>query len=1191
VKLREIVVYEVATRLRSPSTWAYALILFLVAMWMFMGTFDDGGAFANAPERIAGGSVLAGMFGMLVTAALFGGAATRDVAHGTAPLLYTAPISRTQYLGGRFLGALTVNALLLVAIPLGTLAGTALSGHWDPASVGPYRPAAWLQAYFLFLLPNLLLVGAVLFAIGALTRQMVPVYLGAIGVFIGYVVALNYAERIDSALVAGLIDPFGLVTLQATTEYWTESERNTRLIGLPATLAWNRALWLAVAAGVLAVLHGAFRFAHPDGGRGRRRRRRVVAAPEGERLRAVEVPRAAGTFGPWTAARQTLAVAGNALREVAASRWFALVLLACVGLPMLWGWNVGSTVFDTSTWPVTLLIVETVLSRRSVVLFMVLVLLYAGELVWKARENGAAEILDAAPVPTAVQLLGRFLALAALILAFQAAALLGGLLIQALQGYHHFELGLYLRVVFGLKLVDYLLLGALAMAIHVLVDHKNLGHMVTLLAVGFTLLLGPLLGIRHHLLLYGTAPGWSYSDMNGFGPFAEPLVWFRLYWLAWAALLLVVAMLLWVRGREPGLRHRLRSARRRLQGPLLRAAGVAAALILVLGGFVFYNTNVLNDYAPPAEAGAVQAMYEKRYARYLDLAHPIITHAELRVDLRPHEGAVAIDGTYRLVNRSGAPIDSLHVYLDPRMRGRSISPDRAAAEVLVDPEVGYRILRLERPLRPGESMRLRFDVALRRRGFRNDDIGTDLVGNGTYVNRTLMPFIGYQPLFELTGEDERDRFGLPPRPGLPPAEEAAAIEHRWAFRDADLVQVDAVIGTAPDQIAVTSGELLRSWTGNGRRWFHYRSKEPIAFGASIASARYDVVEDRWNDVALRILHHPAHDGNLDRIRRSMHASLDHLTQRFGAYPYDHLRIVEVPRYGGFGAAHPGMITFTEDFFFSRVREGEVDQPFYGVAHEIAHTWWGGLLRGAPVRGAALLSESLANYSAMAITEATYGAEAGRRVYEFQMRRYLRGRATQAGEVPLLEVEGQPYLAYRKGALALWTLREHIGADAVDAALRRFLDRFRDGEPPFPTSLDLYAELRAATPDSLRPMLADWFERITLWDLRTDRATAERTGSGTWLVTLDVVARKLTADEGGVETETPMDDLVRIGVYAAGQNGERGEPLHLARHRIRSGAQTIRVEVSRRPARAGIDPHGVLIERDRADNLVEVEALP
>src|SRR5690606_1515767 len=215
-------------------------------------------------------------------------------------------------------------------------------------------------------------------------------------------------------------------------------------------------------------------------------------------------------------ARQTLAVARNSLGEVVASRWFAVVLVACVGLTMVWGWNVGTTVFDTSTWPVTLLVAGTVLSQRISPLVYLLVALYAGELVWKDRDVGAAEIADAAPVTDGAVLLGRFLALVAMLVLIQAATMLGGILIQAFQGYDRFELGLYLRVVFGLGLAHYVLLAMLAMTIHVVVDQKYLGHVVVLLAIVFTRVAGAL-GIRHHLLVYNGDPGWTYSDMNGFG--------------------------------------------------------------------------------------------------------------------------------------------------------------------------------------------------------------------------------------------------------------------------------------------------------------------------------------------------------------------------------------------------------------------------------------------------------------------------------------------------------------------------------------------------------------------------------------------------------------------------------------------------------------------------------------------------
>jgi hypothetical protein len=383
--------------------------------------------------------------------------------------------------------------------------------------------------------------------------------------------------------------------------------------------------------------------------------------------------------------------------------------------------------------------------------------------------------------------------------------------------------------------------------------------------------------------------------------------------------------------------------------------------------------------------------------------------------------------------------------------------------------------------------------------------------------------------------------------------------------------------------------LQRSWTENGRRYFEYETERPIPFGGTIFSADYAVLEDRWNDVALQIFHHPTHDFDLDRMVLGMKASLEYFTSQFGPYPDRQLRIVEFPRYGGFGHAHPHTIAFAEDAFLSRVRDGEVDQPFFGTAHEIAHQWWGGMVRGAPVRGAGFLSESLANYSAMMVVEKTYGPEMARRVYAFQLERYLLGRATFGREVPVLEVEDQPYIAYRRGAVALYTLRERIGEEAVNTALRRYFERFHGAGPPYPTSLDLYAELRAVTPDSLRSLLADLLETVTLWDVRTERAAVERTDAGEYRVTLDVVARKVRADGAGNETEVPMDDLVEIGVFAPGEADGPGEPLYLERHNIRSGEQAIRITLPREPYRAGIDPHHELIDRVGADNVVEVES--
>jgi ABC-type transport system involved in multi-copper enzyme maturation permease subunit len=690
VKLREVFRYEVEYRLRSGSTWAYAGILFLVAIWMFLATADGAATHANAPDRVAGGTLIISIFGMLVTAAIFGDAAVRDVEVGMDPLIYTSPVGKAAFLGGRFLGAFAVNAIVMLVIPLGILVATGIAST-GAETVGPFNPAAHVQPYFLFQLPNLLLVGAILFAIGMLARQVIPVYLAAIGLFIGCVVVLNYVGQIESPTLVSLIDPLGAATLMRVTELWTEAERNSRLVGVPPALAWNRLLWLGVAAAVLVSLYHRFGFAHPDGGARRTKARAFVTLPGTERSWPVSVPRVSGSFGFRTTVRQTFAVARNSLGEVAASRWWAVVLLACAGLTMLWGWNVGDTVFDTSTWPVTLLVVESALSQRNAPLIYVLIALYAGELVWRERTAGTSQIADAAPVPEHAALVGRYLALAAMLVMFLAATMVGGLLIQALQGYYHFELGLYLKVVFGMRLADCLLLAALAMTIHVIVNHKYVGHLLVVLAFASPVILEATRLVRHHLLLYGSDPGWMYSDMNGFGPYPEAFAWFKLYWAAWGLLLLMVGVLFWVRGPETAMRHRARQALARFAGPVARTAGVAIALILGLGGFIFYNTNVLNEYVPTAELGRREAEYEKRYARFAGAAQPTIVGVDLRAELHPGLPAAELRGSYHLVNRSATAIDSLHVFLDPEVELRSLSVGQPARPVLVDEEVGYRI--------------------------------------------------------------------------------------------------------------------------------------------------------------------------------------------------------------------------------------------------------------------------------------------------------------------------------------------------------------------------------------------------------------------------------------------------------------------------------------------------------------------
>ena len=131
-----------------------------------------------------------------------------------------------------------------------------------------------------------------------------------------------------------------------------------------------------------------------------------------------------------------------------------------------------------------------------------------------------------------------------------------------------------LKTLFGIQFVNLVCLCCLALLVHVLADHKYVGHFAMIVYLAVSLLL-PVMGAENHLYRFASAPPHPYSDMNGFGHFAAPLFWFEVYWSAVAAILALAAGLFWVRGTPSGFRARCGEIRR-LRPGLRRAMGCAA---------------------------------------------------------------------------------------------------------------------------------------------------------------------------------------------------------------------------------------------------------------------------------------------------------------------------------------------------------------------------------------------------------------------------------------------------------------------------------------------------------------------------------------------------------------------------------------------------------------------------------------
>jgi len=130
MKFWEIFRFDFAYQARRVSTWLYFGLLLMVSFHMarsvFVSEAIEGGYFLNAPFAVAQVTLVACILSLLALAALAGSAATRDVETRMHPILYTTPVGEAAYLGGRFLAAFTLGALIVATIPVGILAAALL---------------------------------------------------------------------------------------------------------------------------------------------------------------------------------------------------------------------------------------------------------------------------------------------------------------------------------------------------------------------------------------------------------------------------------------------------------------------------------------------------------------------------------------------------------------------------------------------------------------------------------------------------------------------------------------------------------------------------------------------------------------------------------------------------------------------------------------------------------------------------------------------------------------------------------------------------------------------------------------------------------------------------------------------------------------------------------------------------------
>ena len=299
--------------------------------------------------------------------------------------------------------------------------------------------------------------------------------------------------------------------------------------------------------------------------------------------------------------------------------------------------------------------------------------------------------------------------------------------------------------------------------------------------------------------------------------------------------------------------------------------------------------------------------------------------------------------------------------------------------------------------------------------------------------------------------------------------------------------------------------------------------------------------------------------------------------------------MEFPRYQQFAQSFPNTIPFSEAIgFIMKVDDNnDVDMAYYVTAHEVAHQWWGHQVAGANTLGSTIMVESMAQYTALMVMEKEYTSKNINKYLKYELDRYLAGRSFERkGEQPMVTCDNQQYIHYQKGSLVMYQLKDLIGEDSLNAALSRFIKDYGFQSAPYVQSPTFINYLRNATPDSLKYVVTDLFEKITLFNLQTTEATATKVGNN-YKVKIKTEAEKVYSDSIGNEQKIPIKDWIDIGVFTEDANG-KDSLMYVKRNYIGKKENEFEITVSSKPTKAGIDPMFKLIDRATEDNLKKIE---
>ena len=1158
--LSSIYFYELNYWLRKPITYIFFAVFFCFSLVSFLGTgnfFDEPIKatetirLLNSPHELNYLFQYLGKLFLFLVSAIIGTSIYKDFKHKVYPILYSYPIDKKTYLLGKFFGAFTIVVLIAFSSGIAFLLGEWLLGNGNP-KIGVFNSYGYLQAYLVFLIPNLFVFGVFVFAIVALSRNIYSGFILVIFLFLLQLITENSFQ--GNNLLIAITDPFGQNAVGFETQFWTLTEQNSTLIPLFGTVLYNRLFWVT-----LAIIAGFFLFKlytlSQNGFQLSFKKQK-----KNNKIEAIKVS---------TKERiNTNVFFDFSLKQKLKLIWklsnidfkylvknpmfyiFSVLGILSIVLMLLKVTNSG----DMVMLPLTRIMLA-VPSFFFVTIIILISFVYSGMLVKHAGLSGMEALIDSTPINNSVLLFSKVVAIVKVQYLLLLILMLCGMLLQMGNGFFTLEIVQYLFYLFLLTGISLIVWAFVSVFVHTIVPNLYLGIFLLLL---IWLAKGSFseIGIKTYLLQFNTPPQLIYSDINGYGNQLSGYFLVQFYWVIIAFILILLSYLYWKRERSFSIKERFKIANARLGGTLKISLSILLTSLVAFGFGIYKAEHSENVVSTNKEAFK---NFKTQFSTYKNLLQPRITSIKMTMDLFPENLSFIASGDYLLVNETDKPIDTLLIKtgFDERT---SYTISTKNTLIASDSLVKFYVHILQKPILPNDTLILNFEI----RNTPNTlfQRNSSVLKNGTFLKHDILPRLGYFLQNEKKSPND-----------------STAIDNHYQALDSDLIDFDVVISTSKKQTAIATGFLQKQWQEKGRNYFHYKTNLPIKMGMAINSGTFRIKKDHWTNIPLEVYYHKTHSYNVENMIKGVKASLDYNTKYFSPYQHSDMKIIEFPLTEGSFATTFGNAILTSEVRFGVNAESnsKIDLSFYVSAHEMAHQWFGNQLIPKDVLGAVMLTESITEYITLKIYEQEFGKERALQFLKLQRLRYLKGRTNEnKNESPLYLVKAeQDYISYGKGALAFNTLSHYLGDNRMNEILKSFLEEHPSNLKSYPTSENFLEKLKQETPNDFQYLITDMFESIVFYDSKINSASVKEKGNG-FEVSIDFDVSKY--NEQTIEESLPLNDVIEIGFYDFKEN-----IIEIKQVRIKKVKNKMVFNLNGKPSKIVIDPNLLTIDKQIEDN--------